>query len=136
MFSRKRRGTNAIEFAITFPFFIFVMAGMIDGGWLVMQQSAYDGAAHLGCRDGSTKDPGFAMANIATVKSYAGSQTLVNLAKYGGVCNSCTVSVETLYTNPATSLRCTITGTYKPLFGVLPSGGIKSRAVVRMEFQR
>ena len=59
----------AIEFAITFPFFIFVTAGMIDAAWMVMQQSAYDSAAHLGCRDGSKKDPGFALANIATVKS-------------------------------------------------------------------
>jgi Flp pilus assembly protein TadG len=134
--NRWRRGTNAIEFAITFPFFVFVMAGMIDAAWMVMQQSAYDSAAHLGCRDGSTKDPGFALANIASVKSYAQTQALYHLGQYGGQCNSCSVTAETLYSNPAMSLRCTITGAYKPLFGVLPNGTLKSKAVVRMEFQR
>lgn len=133
---RQRRGANAIEFALTFPLFIFVVAGMIDGGWMVMQQSAYDSAAHLGCRDGSTQDPGLANAAIAAVRTYAGNRALMHLGAYGGDCNSCTVTVDNLYANPSQSLRCTVVGTYEPLFGVLPVTTLTSAAIVRLEFQR
>lgn len=134
--NRHRRGANAIEFAMTFPLFIFVLAGMIDGGWLVMQQSAYDSAAHLGCRDGSTQDPGLLNVAIATVRTYAGNRALLHLAEYGGDCNSCTVVVDSLYAKPSQSLRCTVTGQYQPLFGVLPESTLEAQAVVRLEFQR
>ena len=135
-FNRQRRGANAIEFALTFPLFIFVVAGMIDGAWMVMQQSAYDSAAHLGCRDGSTKDPGLANVAMASVRTYAGSRALFHLSAYGGDCNGCTVTVDNLYTNPSQSIRCSVAGNFVPLFGVLPAATLMSRAIVRLEFQR
>lgn len=133
---RRRRGANAIEFALTFPMFIMITAGMIDAGWLVMQLSAYNAAAHLGCRDGSTKDPGVGNVNIATVRTYAGTQALVRLSQYGGECHSCTVAVSSVYTEPGQSLKCVVTGNYTPLFGVIRATTVRSVSVVRLEFQR
>jgi hypothetical protein len=133
---RSRRGANAIEFAMTFPVFIMVLGGMIDCAWLVTQRSAFESAAHLGCREGATRDPGFLLVNLAAVQTYASTQSKTRLLRYGGICNACTVTVDTLYANPAMSLRCKVEGAYKPLFGILPALPLKSQAVVRMEYQR
>jgi Flp pilus assembly protein TadG len=49
----RRRGANAIEFALLFPVFVFLLSGLVDYGWLFMVQSVSTHAAHEGVRAGA-----------------------------------------------------------------------------------
>lgn len=65
-----RRGSNAVEFALLFPVFVFLLGGLVDYGWLFMTQSVATHAVHEAVRAGavtlSDDDPvGVATAEVA-----------------------------------------------------------------------
>lgn len=48
--ARRRRGAEAIEFAVVFPAFIFMVFGLMEYSWLVYQKAAIGQAIRGGCR--------------------------------------------------------------------------------------
>jgi len=49
----KRRGSEALEFALSLPILLVILAGIVDFGWFATHQSAVFGAAAYGARAGS-----------------------------------------------------------------------------------
>lgn len=50
---RARRGANAIEFALTFPFLLLLMTGIMDFGYFEMVRFAADSTARDAARAGA-----------------------------------------------------------------------------------
>ena len=70
----RRRGAEAIEFALSLPILLMIMAGIIDFGWFATHQSAVHGAATYGARAGSItpqdQDP-LSAAHLAAERALA-----------------------------------------------------------------
>lgn len=132
----KRGGTTVLEFALTLPIFMLLFGGVIDCGWLFFEQSALDTSTHLGCRNGALSDTGVNDVNLNVVKAATIAAVKSAMTQSALACDGCSVTVETLYSNPARSLRCTTENEYQPLVGVVPPITLASRAIVRMEVQR
>lgn len=133
-----RRGNNAVEFVLTLPIWIGVVASIIDFGWLFYHQTALDAAANLGCRAGALVDPGDLDQYIALVQTRAtdAMQTaLVDLG--GGECPTCTVTAYTVGAPPARSLRCEASRPIQPLVGLFMDDRLlHSKQIARLEWQR
>ena len=137
---RKRRGANAIEFAITLPVFLIVISGIMDFSWFAYQRSILKTAAMEGCRAASLVDPGEEDIAISGVIQTGSKTMLERLTALGGeeLCaNRCNTKVNFIGTAPGRSLQCTIGGEYHPLWGmVVGSINISSTSITLMEWQR
>jgi len=131
---RRRRGAHVIEFALTLPAFVALMAAMFDFGWLFFQQAMLDNAIHEGCRAGAVVDPASAVP-----EDVAEAEIRRLLDSTGQKCpddSSCTVSFTRTGARPAISLRCEVDRAYSPLFGMVPAPDrIGSRTLMRFEWQ-
>lgn len=54
---RRRRGGNAIEFALIAPVLFAVLTGTMEYGWYLMNQILLDSACREGARTGARTDP-------------------------------------------------------------------------------
>ena len=134
---RARRGGNAIEFALLFPFFVLLMSGFIDLGWLFFQQSVIDSSVAVGCRVASLVDPGIDEAEFSKVVDRGELAILDAMAETGGECDSCSVNIDAFGDAPARSLLCTALRPVEPLTGLTFSPvTLDSTIAVRMEWQR
>ena len=134
---RDRRGGNAIEFALLFPFFVLLMAGFIDLGWLFFQQSVIDSSVAIGCRTASLVDPGIDEGSFTDVVSAGETAILEAIEQTSGDCSSCTITIDAFGSSPARSLLCTATRPVQPLTGLtfIPIT-LDSSIAVRVEWQR
>ncbi|MEL6347595.1 MAG: TadE family protein [Myxococcota bacterium] len=135
---RHRRGANLIEFALLLPFFVLLMSGFIDIGWLFFQQSLNDSAVAVGCRTGALVDPGIDEANFTDVVSTVEDTTRELIVQGGGTtCSECAVTVTRFGSNPARSILCSVTRPLDPLTNLtIGSLNLESAIAVRMEWQR
>ncbi len=138
--SRRRRGANAVEFALTFPIFMMIVLGTIDFGWLAWNRTSLVSAAATACRSGSTRDPGVGSGSMAAVYAFTRTQIETRMAADGLPCSPCTIVIDTVAANPDRSLRCKVTRTAQPLTGFIQaiSGGrtLTGTSVSRFEYQR
>lgn len=131
-----RRGANAIEFALTLPFFVALMTGIIDYGYLFMIQSGLDSAVSLACREGSKVDPNRA-SPVATAQT-----ELNNRSAYfcQGMCSSlqATELSGAQWSVPNRTLQCTaIMLNPQPIVGLVPyPNNITAISYYRLEWQR
>ncbi|MCA9493017.1 MAG: pilus assembly protein [Myxococcales bacterium] len=129
-----RRGANSIEFALTLPFYLFLVLGIMDFGYLYHIQAGLDNAAATGCREGAKVDP-----NAGDPVSIASASMATTAALF---CNGdCVQSVQDLNTGqwevPDRTIQCTITRTYTPLIGLVPQPAtLSSTSFQRLEWQR
>jgi Flp pilus assembly protein TadG len=134
---RSRRGATLLEFALTFPVYILVLMGIIDGGWLYFQQASLDSATRAACRGGTTVDPGTNNVNIQTVYDYVIAQVPVELDEMSVDSKGLSVNVTTTGAAPTHTLVCTVQQPYTALTGlVLPDMTLTSTTAMRMEYQR
>ena len=138
LFRRARRGANAVELALTMPVFVAVLGGVFDYTWYLYRQSALDSSTHLGCRVGSTIDPGEADAQLGVVETEATDAVVSAMSSAGIPCDGdCVVQIETFGVTPGRSLRCITQQDFTPLVGIaLGARQITARSAVRFEFQR
>jgi len=54
---RRRRGSNAVEFALTLPILITLLLGLVDYGWFFLRQALIVNAAREAVRAGSLQSP-------------------------------------------------------------------------------
>ena len=135
--SRKRRGSNAIEFALCLPIWFAVVVAIIDFGWLFFYQTTLDAATNLGCRAGSLVDPGKVDQHIDLVKTAALDKMQVTLGGDACVSPNCTIDAYTMGAPPLRSLRCEAHLKVTPLVGLFVSTRyLASRQVSRLEWQR
>ena len=135
---RQRAGTHAVEVALLFPFFVSLMAGFIDLGWLFFQQSAMDSSVAVGCRQASLVDPGVDETDFGDVVTEAETAILAAIVETGGGdCDTCEIEVDVFGSSPARSLLCTARRSVQPLTGMTFSPvTLDASIAVRMEWQR
>jgi Flp pilus assembly protein TadG len=142
-FRPERRGSNAVEFALTLPIFIGLMFIIIDFGWYFANKAILDIAVHSGCREGALVDPlsgAFAMAaqneidRIVAIVPQSCSQ-------------NCDIQITSIGNVPSRSVVCSISADFQPLvgFSVMTGSGsfgyglpdqLQARTQMRFEWQR
>lgn len=137
--TRRRHGSNAIEFVLCLPIWLAVVMAIMEFGWLFFSQTTLDAAVNLGCRAGSLIDPGNNDENIAAVED----RVLERMAQAltgadGSECSDCVLSANTWGSPPGRSLRCDVSRPFNPLIGLYVSDGrsLRSSQIARLEWQR
>ena len=57
LMQRRKRGANAIEFALTLPVFLAVFMGSMDWGWYFFLRAQTMNATMIGCEAGARVHP-------------------------------------------------------------------------------
>lgn len=125
-----RRGSEAMEFALTLPVLLILLSGMIDFGWFWWQQAALVEAVASGVRSGVTtpqaEDP-IGRAKAVTLGSLADDTVPF------------TPTVEATFVTDATgeqAMRVVAYGDYVGLWGLLGTPyELHANATMRMEEQ-
>lgn len=137
---RRRRGSNAVEFALCFPVWFAIVVAIMDFAWVFYQGTALDAATNRGCRAGSLVDPGDGDTNIAEVNAVATTRmrdVLIASSLQVDTCDDCLVSTHTSGAPPNRSLVCEATRDISPLVGLFfGTQQITSTQVSRLEWQR
>lgn len=133
-----RRGSAAIEFALTLPIWLAVMLALVDFGFLYYRFGALDNAANVGCREGAIVDPGDADQHIGKVIERASDRMRAVMTALGDEdCDTCVFDAYTLGTPPQRSLVCVVTRDFDPMLGVFVGPRtLRSVQVARLEWQR
>ena len=105
--SRRRRGSNVIEFALLVPIFITMAGSFVDYGMFLSQQVQISNAVREGARAGSVAEAGHAAAAVTTIDRV--------LAASGIDGASTTTSLVD------DVLTLTITVPYTPVLGLVPT---------------
>ena len=114
----RRRGANAIEFALCMPIWVLAVASIFDFGWLVFSKTTLDAATNEGCRAASFIDPGETLNQLAEIERVARARTIEAVERLSlQPCPSCKVSVRIIDTGPDT-LRCESSQTVAPVVGL------------------
>ena len=114
------RGVAAIEFALVLPFFLMIVLGIIDYGYLFFVDLTLTNAAREGAREGSIQTtPG-----LAFTEATAASQTYLTPSGLfpSGLVNTASVDVQRPV-NGAVDSPVIVTvsiATFEPLVGFLP----------------
>ena len=135
---RRRRGANAIEFALTLPVFVTVAFACVEYGWYFFEQAVVVEATRTGCRLGSVRHPDDPTEPADEVARDA------MLDRLRGEWPSCTGAgdcrVDVAYDEDAGSdlLVCEAQVAHEPLTGLLPTvpSQLSSRTVLLLEQQR
>lgn len=133
---RHRRGHNAIEFALTLPFFLMLVLGLMDYGFLFAMQAGIDNATAMSCREGALADEARGQDPVLV----ATGQWAVRSTMFcdGGSCNFTPTELSAgSYAVPNRTLRCEARRTMTSFTGILPyPTEISSVSYYRLEWQR
>lgn len=132
---QSRRGANAIEFALTAPFFFLLVMGIIDYGYLFASQAGLDNAVSLGCREGAMMDGVVGPSPMAMATTEITNRSAMFCP------NGCNIQVFNrttgIYASPNKTLECRISRNMTPFVGLVPyPAQISSRSFYRLEWQR
>lgn len=127
----RRRGANAIEFALTLPIFLYVILGIVDYGYLMMAHATLDAAAMEGTREGAITDPYHTSAIDAVAETKA--QEIAS-----GLCGGdCTYTCSDNGNPPERQITCDLRWNISPLIGLVPyPTQIQSQGRQLLEWQR
>jgi hypothetical protein len=134
---RNRRGHNAIEFALTLPFFLMLVLGLMDYGFLFAMQAGIDNATSMACREGALADSARGQDPTVIAAGHWGMRSPM----FCGGMGTCTFTPADLstgaYAVPNRTLRCQTTRTMQSFTGLLPyPTQITSVSYYRLEWQR
>ena len=134
--SNRRRGANAVEFALLLPVFVALVTGSIEFGWMLFQAGAARTAVTRGCRTAALLDPGLREANLASIQLAADTAVKQTLVQTGGKCSGCSVTTAAVGTRPNRSIRCTLNVPYVSLTSMAMGPAMTEAVTVRLEYQR
>lgn len=126
---RRRRGANAIEFALLYPLFLWMVTGVIDYGWFFVIRADADSAVHDGARVGAMTlkkdDPAAAATTVVQSRFQANGYAVVP-----------TVTSVLGGASPDAYITVSATVEVEPLVGLVPCPStISAKAVMRLEDQ-
>lgn len=148
-----RRGAHSLEFALTLPVFVLILAATFDMGWLFFQQAMLDNAMHEGCRAGAVIDPEQGVPEDVAEEEMRGMLASVGQECGGSASDdgdtdtdppergigdpqTCDFSFSRQGSRPAISLKCEVVRSYTPPFGLVPHPDyIGSQTLMRFEWQ-
>lgn len=131
----RERGANAIEFAMTLPFFLMMVVGIMDYGYLFMNQAGLDNAVSTACRAGAITDPDYATPK--TIAKTTLDSMSAMFCNNGTACTNTVNHLETgIYVIPNETLECKSVRNIAPLVGFVPyPAKIQSISYYRLEWQ-
>jgi len=117
---QKRRGSQAVEFALIFPVFVAFVFGGIDYFWYLLQRYEFTDAVTSGCRTGAIAGS----SPYVDAMDIAGDTITDNISSMG-VCdgvNLCSVYIDANEgpTDDVWMLECSAELRYHPLAGMIP----------------
>jgi Flp pilus assembly protein TadG len=120
----RRRGVEAVEFAIIFPLYLVLFFGVLEYGWFMFQKASVADAVRQGCQSAGQADP--ATTDYRLIAAQTAQESLERLL--GITCNAggqtCAASFPfdgPTFTPPR--LTCEFRMTYVPLTGLLGGAG-------------
>jgi len=138
---RKRRGANALEFALTLPVFLMFFMGIMDWGWFLFNRAMLMDATAQGCALGAKVHP----RSGATPESTAKDAIIQGIKNLGHNCNAgglsdCKVFTQKELGNVAVgeheTIMCQAVTIHTPIAGyVLVPRVFKTTSEYRLEFQ-
>ena len=117
---RRRRGANAVEFAMILPIFLTVYFGVMEFGYFFFEHAAVVNATRDGCREGalySSTDP------IHSAKIVAEDTIYNNLLAASIDCSipgRCTITCDYEGVAETLSVKCDVDVQYSPIIGFIP----------------
>lgn len=98
---RRRRGANAIEFALIMPVFVMLMMGIIEFSWMFFIRSQVVNAVRDGCRAGAVTPQEQAPEDVAIqrMESFIGGYASCSES-------TCTATATVTGSSPEESLSC------------------------------
>jgi hypothetical protein len=112
----RRRGSTAIEFALTLPVIFVIMAGILEYGWYLFQLSSVVHAVRDGTRIGVTVP---LEEGPETIASTHARNVLDGLGVPCGT-SGCTVEASLIPVGDITIMQLQIEAPYEPVVGLLP----------------
>jgi|JI10StandDraft_1071094.scaffolds.fasta_scaffold360308_2 hypothetical protein len=135
---RRRRGVEALEFALILPFWFTIVAGVMDFGWLMFNIALLDLSSNTGCRAGSLMDPGNNDERMQFVREAVTGRMQATFTSFGMVdCDTCELDAWTVGAPPRRSLMCQVSREVEPLTHLFfETRVLTSTQVSRLEWQR
>lgn len=126
---RRRRGSNAIEFALILPVLMAFLTGIMDYGWFFSQQISMIHAVRDGVRAGATT----AQEDNPVAVCESRIQESLMTAGFSG---TVAMDVKLVGTRPDQALYAAVSTTYDPLVGFVPTPDfVGSSLTMRVEDQ-
>jgi hypothetical protein len=119
---RKRRGSTAIEFALTLPILVVILAGILEYGWYLFQLSNVVHALRDGTRIGVTVPRDDAIGPESRAIEHA-RQILNGLGVPCSESGGCSVQAVIQPAADTEVMELSIEVDYKPMIGLLPHPG-------------
>ncbi|TVQ89252.1 MAG: pilus assembly protein [Deltaproteobacteria bacterium] len=133
MFRRKRRGANAVEFALTAPVAILILAGIIDFGWFFYLQQGVQTATRDGVRTASV------VIDQTQAQGVAQQATMDALTRNGIDNSNATVDTRLIPPPPESDnflIEVTTEVPFQPLFGLaIQQGQLSMNATLAMRIE-
>jgi Flp pilus assembly protein TadG len=111
----RRRGAAAVEFALVLPVLLAILTGILEYGWLFLQQSNLSAAVREGARVGSMTMQADGPGAAAETRIRA-AMTALNLPGAAA-----TVTTSQAGSTPSEILNVAVTMPYTPLIGLVPT---------------
>ncbi len=131
---RRRRGSNAVEFALLMPVFAVATWGLVELSWLSFRQGAAAEAVDQGCRSASLVDPGRREADAQAVLDAARTGIL---ELYDPECSTCVAGASFVGAVPQRTIQCWLEADHRALTQLLGDlSQVGATSTMRLEFQR
>jgi Flp pilus assembly protein TadG len=132
-----RVGAHAIEFALTIPLFVVLVAAIFEFGWMFFMRSTVIHAVRDGCRAGAVIPPD----EVPSPAEVAQARMTDFLGGYSIDCRGaeerCGISVTTSGVSPYETMDCTLDIAYEPIIGLVPHPDrLSARSVIMFEIQQ
>ena len=132
-----RRGANAIEFALTIPLFVALVAAIFEFGWMFFMRSTVIHAVRDGCRAGAVipfgESPSPSEVAQARMTDFLGGYSI----DCRGAEERCGISITTSGESPYETMDCSLDIAYEPIIGLIPHPDrLGARSVVMYEIQQ
>ena len=132
-----RRGANAIEFALTVPLFVALVAAIFEFGWMFFMRSTVIHAVRDGCRAGAVvpRDEVPSPAEVAQTKmtEFLGGYSI----DCRGAEERCGITVTTSGVYPYETMNCSLDIAYAPIIGLIPHPDrLGAKSVIMFEIQQ
>ena len=132
-----RRGAHAIEFALTIPLFVALVAAIFEFGWMFFMRSTVIHAVRDGCRAGAVipfgESPSPSEVAQARMTDFLGGYSI----DCRGAEERCGISITTSGESPYETMDCSLDIAYEPIIGLIPHPDrLGARSVVMYEIQQ